>query len=225
LLKEIKLNQKTKTMIVAETSQKSNFELVPAGNQIARCYSMIEIGTVEEEFQGEKKTLKKVRITWELPLETKVFKPENGEQPYSISKEYTLSMHEKANLRRDLESWRGKGFSETEAVRFDITKLLGVPCMLNVIHKVSKGGNDFAAISSITPLAKGTSCPDQVNKSFEFGYAEFSQAKFDSLPEWLRDKMKVTPEYKKATQSAETKEEPVDDVLLDDKDEFGDLPF
>jgi hypothetical protein len=219
LLKEIKLNQKTKTMIVAETSQKSSFELVPAGNHIARCYSMIEIGTVEEEFQGEKKTLKKVRITWELPLETKVFKPENGEQPYSISKEYTLSMHEKANLRRDLESWRGKGFSETEAVRFDITKLLGVPCMLNVIHKVSKSGNDFAAISSITPLAKGTSCPDQVNKSFEFGYAEFSQAKFDSLPEWLRDKMKVTPEYKKATQASETKEEPVED------DDFADLPF
>jgi hypothetical protein len=204
--------------IIAQNQQTSS-PLTPAGNHIARCYSMIEIGTVEEEFQGEKKTLKKVRITWELPLETKVFKPENGEQPYSISKEYTLSMHEKANLRRDLESWRGKGFSETEAVRFDITKLLGVPCMLNVIHKVSKSGNDFAAISSITPLAKGTSCPDQVNKSFEFGYAEFSQAKFDSLPEWLRDKMKVTPEYKKATQASETKEEPVED------DDFADLPF
>jgi hypothetical protein len=219
LLKEIKLNQNKNKMIVAETSQKISFQLVPAGNHIARCYSMIEIGTIEDEYQGEKTTLKKVRITWELPLETKVFKPENGEQPYSISKEYTLSMHEKANLRRDLESWRGKGFSETEAVRFDITKLLGVPCMLNVIHKVSKSGNDFAAISSITPLAKGTSCPDQVNKSFEFGYAEFSQAKFDSLPEWLRDKMKATPEYKKATQASETKEEPVED------DDFADLPF
>ena len=207
-------------MIVAETNQKSNFTLTPAGNHIARCYSMIEIGTIEDEYQGEMKTLKKVRITWELPLETKVFKPENGEQPYSISKEYTLSMHEKANLRRDLESWRGKGFTETEAHRFDITKLLGVACMLNVIHKVSKAGNDFAAISSITPLAKGTSCPDQVNKSFEFGYAEFSQAKFDALPEWLRDKMKPTPEYKKATQAAETREEPIEH-----HDDFEDLPF
>jgi len=204
-------------MIIAEAKENKTFELVPSGNHIARCYSMVHIGTLEEEFQGEKKNLNKVRITWELPTETKVFNPEKGEQPYSISKEYTLSLHEKSTLRKDLESWRGKGFTEDEAKAFDIAKLLGKPCMLNVIHKTSKSGNGYAAISSISSVPKGMICPEQVNPNFEFSYSEFSQAKFDSMPDWLKDKMKLTPEYRKATE-ATVSVEPGSDV--DD-----DLPF
>ena len=60
--------------ITAKTG--NNFELTPAGNHIARCYSMIEIGTVKEDFKGEVKNLHKVRITWELPLEQRVFRSE-----------------------------------------------------------------------------------------------------------------------------------------------------
>lgn len=156
---------------------------------------MIQIGTVKEEFKGEVKNLHKVRVTWELPLELHVFSPEKGEQPFSISKEYTLSMHEKAVLRADLSSWRGKPFSEDEAKEFDITKLLSVPCMLNVVHKLSKNGNIYANVAAITPLPKGIVCPPQVNSSFVFSYEDFQDSKFDSLPQWLKDKMVNTPEY------------------------------
>ena len=148
--------------IIAKNS--TSFELVPAGNHIARCYSMVEIGTVHDETFNVRRKL--VRISWELPNERKVFKPENGEQPFAIHKEYTLSMNEKANLRKDLESWRGKGFSDKEAEAFDITKLLGVPCMLNIIHKTGNNGNQYAQVVSITPVAKGTECPPQINQSF-----------------------------------------------------------
>ena len=77
---------------------------------------------------------------WELPTEIKVFKDENGEQPCVISKEYTLSMAEKANLRIAFKIMAVKIFTEDEAKSFDITKLLGVPCMINIIHKTSKDG-------------------------------------------------------------------------------------
>jgi len=179
--------------ITAKTG--NNFELTPAGNHIARCYSMIEIGTVKEDFKGEVKNLHKVRITWELPLEQRVFVPEKGQQPFSISKEYTLSMHEKATLRKDLSSWRGKPFTDDEARSFDVTKLLGIPCMLNVVHTVSSSGNTYANVAAITPMPKGTTCPPQINDSFEFNYAEFNETVFQSLPEYLRKKMEVTPEY------------------------------
>src|SRR5688572_24954203 len=97
--------------ITAQNSGKT-FELVPAGNHIARCFQMIEIGTMTEEVMGKPKKLYKVRVTWELPAEQKVFDEAKGSQPFSISKKYTLSMHEKSNMRKDLESWRGKGFTE-----------------------------------------------------------------------------------------------------------------
>ena len=182
-------------MSITAKNTGNNFELTPAGNHIARCYSMIEIGTVKEDFKGEVKNLHKVRITWELPLEQRVFVPEKGQQPFSISKEYTLSMHEKATLRKDLSSWRGKPFTDDEARSFDVTKLLGIPCMLNVVHTVSSSGNTYANVAAITPMPKGTTCPPQINDSFEFNYAEFNETVFQSLPEYLRKKMEVTPEY------------------------------
>lgn len=171
------------------------YELVPSGNHIARCYSMIEIGTEESEFQGKKKKLYKVRVTWELPNEKKVFDPAKGEQPFTISKDYTLSMFDQANLRQDLESWRGKGFTEDEAKAFDITKLIGVPCMLNVIHKTSQKGGQYSAIASVTPIPKGLPAPLQINPSFVFSYDQWDDKKFAGLSEWVRGRIEKTPEF------------------------------
>jgi len=183
-------------MSITASSNATSFAPVPAGTYAARCYSMIHIGTVVEDYMGESKEVNKVRITWELPTELKVFKEENGEQPYSVSKEFTLSMHEKANLRKFLESWRGKGFTDEEAKSFDVTKLLEKSCLISIIHKTSKQGNQYAVISSCSTLPKGMTCPDQVNPSFEFSWENFDQEKFDDLPDWLKDKMKTSNQYK-----------------------------
>lgn len=174
-------------------------ELIPAGNYVARCYQMIEIGTVKENVMGEEKTLTKVRIGWELPTELKVFKEENGEHPLVISKEFTLSMHEKSNLRAVLKSWRGRDFTEAEAKCFDITKLLGVPCMLNIIHEPSKSDPSkiYQQISGITPISKGYPMPEQINKTFVLSYDNFDYDKFNSLPDFIKAKMQGSEEYKK----------------------------
>jgi hypothetical protein len=175
---------------------------IPAGNYVARCYSMIEIGTLNEVIMGNEKRVHKVRITFELPTEVKVFNPEKGEQPCVISKEFTLSMNEKANLRAFLTSWRGKAFTEEEAKDFDVAKLIGAPCLLNIIHK--QGRKDpskvFDEISSATPIPKGMVCPPQVNPSFEFGWDKgFDKAKFDTIPTFLQEKIKQSEEYKALT--------------------------
>lgn len=184
-------------MITATNSGGGDYTPVPAGTYVARCYSMIHIGTVEENIMGESKWLNKVRISWELPTETKVFKEENGEQPYVISKEFTLSMNEKANLRKFLEGWRGKGFTEDEAKAFDITVLLGKPCMLSVIHKTSKKGNIFAEISSCSALPKGLVCPDQINEMLELNYTDnWSNREYSKLPQFIKDKMSQSKEFK-----------------------------
>jgi hypothetical protein len=176
----------------------NNIEPIPTGNYPARCYSMIHIGTVEENILGTIKILNKVRITWELPTELKVFKEENGEQPIVISKEFTLSMHEKSTLRNYLKNWRGKDFTEEEANAFDITKLIGVPCMLNITHKKSKDGQrTYAEIGSISTMPKGFECPPQINESFIFTYENFNENNFNKLPEFIRLKMITSEEYKK----------------------------
>lgn len=182
--------------IVASTNSTVK-ELIPAGNYIARCYQMIQIGHVKEVILGEVKTLNKVRIGWELPTETKVFNVEKGEQPFVISEEYTLSMHEKSNLRKMLASWRGKDFSIEEAGAFDITKLLGVPCMVNIIHKPAKSDPSrmYQKIGSVSPLAKGVICPVQSNKIMVLQYDNFDYKLFDTLPDFIKDKIKNSEEF------------------------------
>jgi hypothetical protein len=209
--------------IIATNEGGGNFKKVDAGNYAARCYSMIHIGSLEEEFQGVKKLCNKVRITWELPTELAVFKEENGEQPFSVSKEFTLSMHEKATLRKFLESWRGKGFTEEEAKRFDVSKLIGAPCMLNIIHKESKTGKTYADISSVSTMPKGLQCPEQINKTIMFSIAQPDWEVFNSLPSFLQDKIKLSKEYAIYQRPAET-ETPHSD--LEQSEDFGDpLPF
>lgn len=172
------------------------YEPVPAGTYIARCISMVHIGTIMDSYQGESKLMNKVRVTWELPTEQKVFSEELGEQPYVLGKEFNLSLNEKATLRKFLESWRGKPFTDQEAKAFDITVLLDKPCMLNVIHKTSKAsGKTYAEIASVSPMMKGIQCPLRINDLFQFSYEPFEEWRFNELPEWLREKVKTSLEY------------------------------
>lgn len=210
-------------MAILATNNATQRELIPAGNYIARCYQMIEIGTISEIILGKQQVLKKVRIGWELPLEKRVFREENGEQPLVISKEYTLSMNEKANLRKDLKSWRGKDFTEEEAREFDITKLIGVPCMLNIIHKPTKSDPTriFEEISGITSIPKGLAVPAQINKNFVLSYDSFDKVLFDSLPDFIRNKMQGSLEYAAINQPHARNMDNHSDISID----VDDLPF
>jgi hypothetical protein len=198
----------------------SNYAPIPAGNYIARCYQMIELGTTRETILGNEKDLHKIRLTFELPTEVKVFNEEKGEQPLVISKEFTLSMNEKASLRIFLKSWRGKDFTEEEAKCFDVTKLLGAPCMLNIIHKPSKKDPSviYAVIGSCSPVPKGLKVDKQINETFVLSYDEFSWDKFNTLPDFIRTKMQNSMEYAALTQpnhtdtTAESLSEPLDDL-------------
>jgi len=180
-------------MPIIATDKGIERELIPAGNYAARCYKMIEIGTVQEQFGLQTK----VRIGWELPTELKVFSPEKGSQPLVIDKEYTLSMNDKANLRKMLASWRGKDFSILECREFDITKLIGKTCMINIIHKPGKADPSkmYQEIGSVSPLPRGLHIPDQINPTFLLTYDAWDQGKYDSLPEFIQTKIRSSDEY------------------------------
>ena len=211
-------------MAITATNSGVKRELIPADTYVARCYSMIHVGTNEEEIMGETKRLNKVRLTWELPNELREF--DGVQKPLVISKEYTLSMHEKATLRKDLESWRGLGFTEEEAKSFDITKLLGIPCMLSVVHTKSKSGDMYAKIGSISKIMKGMQCPAQINPSFEFNYTDkFSDEVVETLPDFIKEKIKSSEEYKELKAGEISKPEPEETYIDQNTTNNNDLPF
>src|SRR5690606_27792591 len=107
-------------------------------------------GSHEQVFQGESKGLKRlIMIGFELPTEL-MQEGEYAGKPFSIHKRYNWSTHEKSNMRKDLESWRGKRFDDSDfgPGGFDVKNLLGVPCTLNIVHE-TRDGRTYANISSI----------------------------------------------------------------------------
>jgi hypothetical protein len=165
--------------IIAKSGGEQSYPKVPIGVHKARCIKVIDLGTQRQEYSGEISWKRQILVIWELPEEL------NNDQPMTISKFYTLSLHEKANLGMDLTSWRGRPFTETEKQGFDVTNLIGVPCQLNVMHK----DNGKEHISSIMPLGKDGKIAEQFNPSVSFDIGEFQKGQketFNQLSEGIR---------------------------------------
>lgn len=179
-------------------SEGGNFEITPAGTFVGRCYRFIDLGSHEQEFQGESKGMKRlVMIGFELPTELMT----DG-RPFSIHKRYTFSTHEKATMRKDLEAWRGAKFSDSDfgPGGFDVRNLLGVACTLTIVHS-EKGNDTYSNLASIGKAMKGMPVPDPVNPPvfLSLDPEEFDAKVFDSLSDKLKDFIRPTPEYRRAT--------------------------
>lgn len=209
--------------IIGKVGGGGNFKKAPIGNHIGRCYQMIDLGTQTSkggQFAGN--VARKIYVTWEVlgddadgqPMTVDI----NGKKmPLTISKEYTLSMHEKSTLRKELAAWRGKAFTDEEAKVFDITKLVGAYCMVNVTHKESNG-KEYANVAGLSPLpaALKNSKPAGVHAPVIFEIENPDMNIFESLPEWIQNKIREAPEWENAHQM-ET------EGASDEQD--GDVPF
>ena len=100
-------------LIARESGGGGTFTPVPPGMYLARCYRIVDLGTQKSEYLGQIKNLPKVMLQFEVHGEDDAGKPlvtAKGE-PMSISKNFTLSLAEKATLRKDLQTWRGREFT------------------------------------------------------------------------------------------------------------------
>jgi hypothetical protein len=131
-----------------------NYEPAPAGTHAAICCDVVDLGVLEVSFSGKTKKQHKINICWQIEEDR-----DDG-KPFVVRKRYTLSLHEKSGLRKDLESWRGRPFSPEELERFDLEVLIGIGCYINVVHKPNPdGGEPWANVAAIMRLPKNTAAP------------------------------------------------------------------
>lgn len=124
------------------------FTPAPEGQHVAVCVDVVDLGIVKTEWKGEARTVHKCRIVFEIG-ETM----ENGNR-FTVSQMFTASLGEKANLRKFLESWRGRAFTKEELAGFDTEQLIGAPAVVQVVH-AEKGDKTYANINSVMKLMKG----------------------------------------------------------------------
>lgn len=179
----------------------TSYDLCPAGTHIARLYKIIDLGTHDGEYQGRPKVSRLIRIYWELPNEIKEYEKDGQKvsAPFAISREFTFSMGEKANLRKIVQGMIGTILTDDEAYNFDVDKLVGEPCLITVVHETSKTGNKYALVSTTAPMMRGMEAPAQFNKNEILDVSEMTEDEIGKQPQWLMDKLRESHEYKRMT--------------------------
>ena len=171
-----------------------DFQPAPEGTHLARCVGLVDIGTHHGEYQGTPTVRNQVIVRWELPNET--IEIDGRAEPMLVSKFYTNSLSEKANLRKDLVSWRGREFTDIELDKFDVQNILGKPCLLSVVHTDKKK----AKVTAVSGLPKQMVCPPAVNPVTAFWIEDWSgdpdAEAFLALPKGFRELILQSDEVK-----------------------------
>lgn len=184
--------------IPVKASGGGDFKLLPEGIHAAVCDLVANIGHQRITYKGEEKIQEKVVIRFEVPSE-RVEYDRDGQhfnRAMSISTTLTNNLSDRANLRKILESWRGRAFTEAELQMFDLMAILGAPAMITVTH-TEKNGKTYSNISAVTKFQSTIKVGGQtvsIDKPTAemplIGYhPEFQQEKFEELPEWIKTKI------------------------------------
>jgi hypothetical protein len=179
-------------MFLPDPGESHNFEPAPEGSHPATCIKFVDKGTQHSEYQGKIIVARRVMLVFELCDELMT----DG-KPFLISKNYTWSMHEKSNFRRDLESWRGKKFERSEIKQFNTQNLLGKNCLLMISHVTKKDGTIFAGIEKVGALPKQMKSKTAVNPIVYFALTleGWDSEIFSKLGQKTRDTIMASPEY------------------------------
>ena len=129
----------------------------PEGQFAAVCVDVVNLGERVEQFKDQpKKLVPKVALVFQ----TGEVNADTGDL-HQVSVEFTVSMGEKANLRKFLEAWRGKKYTDEQAEEgVPVHKLEGQAGYITVEQRKAKSsGNTYATINAIMPLPKGMMKP------------------------------------------------------------------
>lgn len=158
-----------------------------SGMTPARIVRIVEIGNRDLSFDGDTKQADRVMINFETVTQKAVFDEEKGEQPFLVSKEYTLSSHPKAALVGLLKSIDKEGIETLD-------DLLGTPCLLNVKHNENKGIT-YANFGSASPPMEGIEIPEAASPLFYFSFDEPDAETAAGLYDWEKKKIMAANDY------------------------------
>ena len=123
-----------------------DFKPHPEGIHPAVCLDVMDLGLVETEFQGVKKMVNKVKLTFESEAKT-----DDG-KPCTVTKSFSASLHPKSNLSAFIGKWRGRPVQPGESI--DLQKLIGACCTLVISHQQNQSGKTYAAIDAVSKPTK-----------------------------------------------------------------------
>jgi hypothetical protein len=157
----------------------SGFEKAPPGNHPAVLVAIVDMGTQSQEYAGQQKWQRRAYFVWELVTEKM---SGTKDRNHLIAIDLTVSLNEKAKLRKWIEARAGKAMPE--GTDYDILKELGKPCLLTVVEKESNG-NKYPKIEGVTAVPKGVKVDPPQNQPFSWSLDDYEKEGTVEIPDWV----------------------------------------
>jgi len=121
-------------------------ELVPANLHNAVIVDLIDLGVVEETWDGRTTQKRKCRYVLELEAKRK-----DGKQFNVGTRRFTATMGERSKLEEFARDVIGKPFTDAERRGFKASSLVGKQVKVLTKHAVAKDGKTYANIAAVMP--------------------------------------------------------------------------
>jgi len=166
-------------VVTASSSEGGEFERPAAGMYPAMLVAVVDLGTHTRVFNGESKKQRKIFLAWDLTEER-----DTKGQTFIVGQDYTFSLNPKAKFRGLVEGWTGKALPD--GTQFNITELVGKPCLVNIAEGVSGSGKKFSEISSVAQPMRGMKVVETERIPFVFSVSMLNSSLDDpAVPDWL----------------------------------------
>ncbi len=187
--------------MLAKDKGGGDFEPMEPGTLPARCCGIWDLGTHYEQGQGWAKSIHKILLQWEFP--TRRIEIDGEDKPRVLSQRFTLSLHQKSNLRPMLEAWRERAFTKEEldpdTGGFEMENVLGALCKILVLREPGKDGKEYANIKQVSKFPANETKPEFTINPVYYDIEKHGTNIPEGTPEWIQEIIKDSDEYRQTT--------------------------
>lgn len=168
------------SLIVSAYESKNNnqfgddkFKPLESGTYDAVCDGIASVGPIVNKKFGNVQNIVYIKFDAKLP---------DGSLK-DIWLRRTQSIHPKSKLGKELEVWRGRGFTDEERKAFNLASILGVSAQIVVQQNHGRNGKTYADIVAILPPRNKVEAPE----TWTFDIADPARENYDKLPKFVKN--------------------------------------
>lgn len=207
-----------------EVGAEKSFETLPEGTYGARVSGVIDLGTGKTKwFKTDPKTKEYVldENGEKIPQYRREFSVNfeyyDGDKIGYASQQYGFSLGEDSGFFKLLKA-TGLAPEKGSKVRASTLAkaLIGKKLMIETKNKTSAtNGKVYPSVASAIPMMKGLELPELKNKAKDLFFDSFAEDVFKSLPQWMRDRIEISEEYRAMIRGneADAKEQKLKDAI------------
>lgn len=181
--------------ILAKESGGGDFAPIPEATYLGRCVQVIDLGRQYSQAFGS--VARKIMFGFEIIDDSLRYKNKEGDEVRPIiAIELTLSLSSKSSMRPFMESWFGKSFTPENLQGFDVTKAIGHPAMLAIVHNYSEAkGRTYANIKSAQKPVGGITVPPAEHPQVVYEIDMLTGGTWNQLADWIKKKIEGSVEF------------------------------